>query len=102
MLADNVELVLTSGGRRLFFLACNLLWPCSLNETSDRVKWDLSVLFVYFGSSANRINLNFINWFRPKMCLSPLLNSLFNYVWQTGSQAYACKIQVTCLEGPEN
>ena len=22
------------------FMACNLLWPCSLIETSDRVKWD--------------------------------------------------------------
>ena len=29
-----------SGGRRLSFLARNLLWPCSLIETSDRVKWD--------------------------------------------------------------
>ena len=29
-----------SGGRRLSFLACDLLWPCSLIKTSDRVKWD--------------------------------------------------------------
>ena len=29
-----------SGGRHLSFLACNLLWPCSLIETSDRVKRD--------------------------------------------------------------
>ena len=35
----NVESVLGQlEGRRLSFLACNLLWP--LIETSDRVKWD--------------------------------------------------------------
>ena len=26
--------------RLVSFLACNLHWPCSLIETSDRVKWD--------------------------------------------------------------
>ena len=41
MLAVNdwIESVLC--GQQLSFLACiNLLWPCSLTETSDRVKWD--------------------------------------------------------------
>ena len=39
-LAVNMESVLTAnGGRRLSFLVClNILWPFSLNETSDRVK----------------------------------------------------------------
>ena len=26
-----------------FFLACNLLWPCFLIETSDRFKWDSQI-----------------------------------------------------------
>ena len=30
----------SASGRQLSFLACNLLWLCSLIETSDRVKWD--------------------------------------------------------------
>ena len=32
-----------SGGRWYSFLVCNLLWPCSLTETSNRVKWNLPI-----------------------------------------------------------
>ena len=41
MVAVNVELVLGQSRLASFFLlVCNLLWPRSLDETSDKVKWD--------------------------------------------------------------
>ena len=35
----------SSSGQRLSFLAYNLLWPCSLIETPDRVKWDSLIVW---------------------------------------------------------
>ena len=49
-----------SGGRRLSFLACNL-WPCSLIETSDIVKY-CNILLVARITSTTRKILGYIKW----------------------------------------
>ena len=40
MLYNRTHALAVNVDRRLSFLTCNLLWPCSFIETSDRVKWE--------------------------------------------------------------
>ena len=49
---------MASGDRRLSFLACSLLWPCSLIETSDRVKWDSPPELVGFIRPSHKVSEN--------------------------------------------
>ena len=51
----------SASGRRLSLLACNLLWPCSLIETLDRLKWD-SLISKVFLSYTDPLTPSYIIW----------------------------------------
>ena len=62
-----------SGGRRLSFLVClNLLWPCSLIETSDRVKWDSPITkwsFILSLGLATEAERSCLSWHDQKLSM---------------------------------